>query len=79
MKKYENDKIIEIVCNKCGRKIPVERDITREGVWSVNINWGYFSQKDGERHQFDLCETCYDSFVKGFAVPIQIRQETELI
>ena len=49
-----------LVCNGCGKLIKVENGLIREGVFRVNYDWGYFSEKDGERHIFCLCETCYD-------------------
>ncbi|NLL92600.1 MAG: hypothetical protein GX225_00420 [Clostridiales bacterium] len=41
--------------------------------------WGYFSEKDGERHSFDLCEDCYDAMIKNFKIPICIEKRTELM
>ena len=41
-----------------------------EGVLPVDIAWGYFSKKDTQRHQFDLCEDCYDEIIRGFAIPV---------
>ncbi|NCB94419.1 MAG: hypothetical protein EOM40_17950 [Clostridia bacterium] len=79
MRKYENDKLIKIICNKCGRKMSVDMDIVKEGVCTVEKDWGYFSGKDGEHHQFDLCEECYDAWIKSFVIPAEIRENTELI
>ena len=49
-----------------------------EGL-SVEKTWGYFSGKDGERHSFFLCEDCYDRITAAFAVPVKIREVTELL
>ena len=49
-----------IICNRCGKEIVVRNGEPREGVFSADCEWGYFSEKDGERHHFDLCESCYD-------------------
>ena len=54
----ETKEINKIVCNQCGKEIEVSGGTPREGVFSVDYAWGYFSDKDGERHSFDLCESC---------------------
>ena len=73
MKKYS------LFCNMCGREIRVEKGIAREGVLSVEQNWGYFSEKDGESHSFDLCEACYDRLTAGFKIPPEKNTEKELL
>ena len=37
-----------------------------KGVFRVDYEWGYFSEKDGERHAFDLCETAMMHFSNRF-------------
>ena len=54
----ETEEIAKIVCNKCGREIPVVEGVPREDVLEVEKHWGY------------LCEDCYDAFVKSFRVKI---------
>lgn len=76
---YKNDKDKKIICNKCGRELSEEAGLLREGVCTVEVDWGYFSHKDGERHQFDLCEECYDELVKSFRIPIRVKERTELV
>jgi len=70
--------LVGMQCNCCGRKIVVERGIIREGSMSVNYTWDYFSEKDGETHNFDLCEACYDQIVSQFKIPVQVQEETIL-
>lgn len=70
--KRETKEIKKIVCNKCGREISAENGMPREGVFSVDYTWGYFSEKDGEHHSFDLCESCYDEMLRGFLVPAEV-------
>ena len=80
MKKYTQDnKLDKIICNKCGRELNVEKQIPKEGVLSVRTAWGYFSKKDGQIHSFDLCEDCYDQWIKTFAVPVEKEEDTELL
>lgn len=66
----ETKEISKIICNKCGREIPVINGRLEEDVLSVDKRWGYFSNKDNQRDSFDLCEKCYDEFVATFLLPI---------
>ena len=53
MKKYYQDceKVLtEVICNGCGKKIPVKNGVAAEDYISVEKMWGYFSDKDGEHH-----------------------------
>ncbi len=68
-----------VYCNKCGKKFAMEKDIVKEGIFNMEYMWGYFSKKDGEIHSFDLCENCYDEMIKGFDIPIDIRESNEMI
>lgn len=79
MKKYKDEKITAIFCNKCGRQLRYSSDVAQEGVCSVNVNWGYFSNKDGERHKFDLCENCYDDITAEFSICVEIEEQTEIL
>lgn len=70
MRQYKEEKtkvIDQIICNKCG-KIIDDSD-----ALSVEKRWGYFSEKDNEVHQFDLCEQCYDEMIASFQIPITIE------
>ena len=69
----------ELYCNKCGKQIKVENEIIKEGSFSVDYRWDYFSNKDGRRHKFDLCENCYDEIVKSFKRPIEDEEYMELL
>ena len=69
----------EIYCNKCGKRIGTEEDLTREEMLHVEKIWGYFSKKDGERHSFDLCEACYDAIIAEFEIPVAVSDEKVLI
>lgn len=78
MRRYEKQQL-EIVCNKCGRQIKMQNDIPLEDVFHAQKTWGYFSGKDGVEQSWDLCETCYEQFVNGFAIPPQEAQAAEMI
>lgn len=77
MRRYkmkETKEISNIICNQCGREINVTNGMPEEGVFSVDYAWGYFSDKDGERHSFDLCESCYDKLLASFRLPADIQE-----
>ena len=64
MRKYGKDGRLEsVICNRCGRKLAVRNGIVREGVFSSDHAWDFFSEKDGEVHHFDLCECINQLFV----------------
>lgn len=75
----ESRKLTEVRCNCCGRKITVTNGIVREGCIRVEAPFGFFSQKDGQTHCFDLCEACYDKITADFQIPAEIREETEFL
>lgn len=82
MRKYEDGqerKLIHAVCNRCGRNLKVEDGYLREGCFSAEAAFGYFSRKDGIIHSFDLCEDCYDEIVAQFKVQVEERKNTELL
>lgn len=70
----EQKELKKMVCNCCGKELMVKGGIVREGVFSAECSWGYFSEKDGETHSFDLCEECYDKWIGGFKIPVEVRK-----
>lgn len=79
MRKEENGKLTQVRCNGCGRELKLEKEIIREGYFTAEARFGYFSRKDGTRHRFDLCEDCYDQWIHTFAIPVEEVPETELL
>ena len=80
MREYDvQGHLTKVQCNRCKKELHLELDIIKEGYFSVDYSWGYFSSRDGVRHQFDLCEKCYEQFVDGFAIPVTEFLNTELI
>lgn len=69
----------EVICNACGRKLRVENGIVKEGCFAADAVFGYFSKKDGMRHQFDLCEECYNKMIAKFQVPVTEKEVKELL
>lgn len=79
MRLYEDNRLFEVHCNKCGKQLIVENEIIKEGNFSVDYSWNYFSEKDGRQHKFDLCEKCYDKMVQEFIYPVDDHDYKELL
>lgn len=71
--------LISVICNKCKKELKVENGILKEGCFCGEIQFGYFSNKDGMKHFFDLCEECYDKMTAGFTIPVETEEITELL
>lgn len=80
MRKYtENGRLEAVCCNMCGKKLVVKEGILREGAAMFDHVWDYFSEKDGEVHHFDLCESCYDEITSQFRLSIDVEEQLEMI
>ena len=82
MRRYEdetNTRLIQVVCNQCKKELKVEQGYLKEGCFSADTTFGYFSRKDGMRHCFDLCEECYDKMIAGFQIPVEESEVNELL
>ena len=66
-------------CNRCGKEIRREEGAPAGEGLHVEKHWGYFSEKDGEIHTFDLCEKCYDQLTGEFMMPPEVQEETVFI
>ena len=67
----ETQELDTIVCNCCGKRIPVIKGVPAEDVLEVEKRWGFHSRKDNQVDHFDLCEDCYDELVSGFRIQIE--------
>ena len=67
------------ICNSCGKEIIIRNGIAQEDYLYIKKEWGYFSEKDGVIHEFNLCEKCYDNIVKTFQKPVQTIDVNELM
>ena len=82
MRRYEeeqNIKLMRVVCNQCKRELKIENGYLKEGCYTADYVFGYFSKKDGTRHQFDLCEKCYDRMIENFQIPVDESEAKELL
>lgn len=82
MRRYQigqEAKLTQVLCNQCGRELKVADGYLREGCFTADTVFGYFSNKDGKHYHFDLCEECFDKLTAQFSVPVEIGEETELL
>ena len=78
-KMQEKKEVDKIVCNKCGKEILVENGVAEADMLSVQKRWGYFSNKDNDVHEFDLCEECYIEFLNSFIIEAEKTEGTEFL
>ena len=69
----------KIVCNCCRKVIQDQNFPVRTEYLHVEKESGYFSNKDGEKQEFDLCEACYDAWIRNFQIPVTSQEITELL
>lgn len=82
MRRYgqnNDNRIVNAMCNMCGRNIKIQNGIIMDGVLSVEYKWGYFSDFDGQKHSFDICQECYKKLEKKFVIPIDKEDINEMI
>ncbi|MFI3213887.1 MAG: hypothetical protein R3Y24_11135 [Eubacteriales bacterium] len=77
--KYNQGNLIEAKCNQCGKSLLVEQGILKEGCFDIRFQFGYFGNRDGEIHSFDLCETCYNQMIAHFQIPVTIEEAVEFM
>lgn len=78
---FDDDKkeLVSVICNRCKKELVVEKGMIKEGVFCGDTQFGYFSNKDGMKHFFDLCEECYDKIISEFTIPVETEEVKELI
>ncbi|MDR2749574.1 MAG: hypothetical protein LBC41_02835 [Clostridiales bacterium] len=75
MKKYktimvESQELETVVCNQCGRAIYVKKGGNADHHVNVVKTWGYGTDWDGEKHEFDLCPDCYRILISQFKIDV---------
>lgn len=66
----EKEEIYEVYCNMCGNAISKDQFGKFCEYLSIDKQWGYLSSLDGEKHSFDLCDTCYKEIISNFKIKI---------
>ncbi|NLJ88005.1 MAG: hypothetical protein GX327_04385 [Epulopiscium sp.] len=75
MRKYkavsvEKEIIDEVYCNVCGEKIKKISSNQFEDYLHVEKVWGYHSNNDGKKDEFDVCQVCYEKWLKSFEISV---------
>jgi len=80
MKIYdEHQKLQSVICNCCEKKLLVENGLLKDALFEGKQSFGYFSERDGVTHRFDLCEGCYNKWIKKFRIPVEETENIEMI
>lgn len=69
----------QVRCNQCGKILKIRNGMIMEGIYEGDQKFGYFSNKDGIRYSFDLCEECFDRWISGFALEADREELNELL
>lgn len=77
--KIDEKIVMQVICNQCGKNMKTEEGILKEGCFHVDYSFDYFSNKDGYKFSFDLCEECFDHLVAGFTHPVEISEVKEYL
>jgi len=58
----------DTVCNKCGESMQIDMGTSSPFYSGTRLlaSFGYGSDKDGLEEHFDICDSCYDNFIKSF-------------
>ena len=51
------EKVDDVICDVCGKRCKGSCDIE---CATLAATWGYDSKRDGEVHECDMCEDCYE-------------------
>lgn len=78
-KELQESQLAKVFCNQCGKELVVQDGILKEGCFSVDYPFDYFSNKDGYIYSFDLCEECFDKWIEGFQSPAKIAETKEFL
>lgn len=82
MRVYLDEKekeLVTVICNQCKKELLVENGILKEECIHVTHDFGFFGQRDGETHRFDLCEECYNKMIAKFQIPVEKKERKELL
>ena len=78
-KELKENEVEKVFCNQCGKELLLEEGILKEGCFHVEHAFDYFSNKDGCIYSLDLCEECFERWIRGFKHPVQISETKEFL
>ena len=64
-----------IVCNCCGKKIQISDQHPYPEYISIRKEWGFDSPYDGEVHEIDLCQECYQKWIQTLKISPQTEND----
>lgn len=75
MKKYktiviEKTELDKVICNCCGEEIKKDKYGIMEDYITIKKTWSYNSSFDGQDHEFDVCNRCYEKWMKSFQINV---------
>ncbi|MBQ8527332.1 MAG: hypothetical protein IJ429_02550 [Lachnospiraceae bacterium] len=80
MKIYDEHQVLQqMVCNRCEKKLFVDNGLLKDSAYEGSQTFGYFSKRDGVTHRFDLCEECYEEWIRMFRIPVSETENAEII
>lgn len=80
MKIYDEHQVLQkVICNRCEKKLVVENGMLKDSAYEGIQTFGYFSERDGVTHRFDLCEECYNEWIRMFRIPVSETENPEMI
>lgn len=71
MKRYktviiEKSQLDTVICNCCGKEISKDQYGQLEDYITIKKTWGYNSAFDGQVHEYDICNSCYKTWIEMF-------------
>ncbi|WP_105616628.1 hypothetical protein [Vallitalea okinawensis] len=80
MKKYKTivikkTEVDSVICNCCGREINKDQYGLMEDYITIKKTWGYNSAFDGQSHELDVCNDCYEKWIKSFKHKFSLKDD----
>lgn len=67
--KTEPKKVVDtILCDVCGASCTITEPVVEHEYAELIATWGYFSYRDGQQFNIELCENCFNdvlTFIKN--------------
>ena len=76
IKKVDTEVATEATCDACGKSIFVEICGGHHNLvgFTATQQWSYGSKFDGELHEFELCEGCYELMLERIGVTPRVTE-----
>jgi hypothetical protein len=82
----ERQVLDSVICDRCGEAVKKVNEggwqptDETHGRWTephfeeyvvIEQHWGYYSNKDGQRHRIVICEPCYDTLFSDIGISVE--------